>query len=298
MRLVTRGDLDGLTCAVLITAREKISEIKLIHPQDITDRAADIRDTDIIANLPYHPNCAKWFDHHLQTGNNPTPPPKFEGKYGLAPSAARLVWEYYDGAKTMPQFEELVKETDRLDSARLTPKDVTDPRDYILLGYTIDGRTGAGKAFQAYFHLLLQMLKTDPIAKIIAHPKVQERIKKLKTDEKVFKQALEQHSRLDGNVVVTDFRGFDEVPSGNRFLIYTLFPTANVSVRIHWGPRKARVIAAIGHSIFNRTCKTAIGTLVSKYGGGGHTGAGTTPLEPAKADEAILAMIAELKKNG
>lgn len=298
MRLVTRGDLDGLTCAVLITSREKISEIKLIHPQDITDRAVEIKKTDILANLPYHPHCAKWFDHHLQTGNNPTPPPKFEGRYGLAPSAARLVWEYYDGPKTMPQYEELVKETDRLDSANLTPRDVTDPTGYILLGYTIDGRTGVGKAFQAYFHLLLQLLKTEPIEKIIANPKVQERIQKLKDSEKVFKQALQGHSKLDGNVIVTDFRGFDEVPVGNRFLIYTLFPSANVSLRIHWGPRKARVIVAIGHSIFNRTCKTSIGQLVSRYGGGGHAGAGTTPLDPAKADQAIAEMLLELKKNG
>lgn len=298
MRLVTRGDLDGLTCAVLITSREKISEIKLIHPQDITDRAVEIKSTDIIANLPYHPNCAKWFDHHLQTGNNPTPPEKFEGRYGEAPSAARLVWEYYDGPKTMPQYEELVKETDRLDSARLTPRDVSDPANYILLGYTIDGRTGVGKAFQAYFHMLLQLLKTEPIDKIIANPKVQERIKKLKDSEKVFKQALQGHSKLDGNVIVTDFRGFDDIPVGNRFLIYTLFPTANVSMRIHWGPRKARVIVAIGHSIFNRTCKTSIGTLVSRFGGGGHTGAGTTPLDPAIADQAIADMLSELKKNG
>ena len=67
MRLVTRGDLDGLTCAVLICLNEKIDRIILIHPQDITDDRVVIEEEDIIANLPYHPNCAKWFDHHLHT---------------------------------------------------------------------------------------------------------------------------------------------------------------------------------------------------------------------------------------
>jgi hypothetical protein len=38
MRLVTRGDLDGLAIAVLISARAEIAEILLVHPQDITDK--------------------------------------------------------------------------------------------------------------------------------------------------------------------------------------------------------------------------------------------------------------------
>ena len=67
MRLVTRGDLDGLTCAVLITSCEDIDEIVLVHPQDITDKRLHITDDDIIANLPYQTGVGKWFDHHLLT---------------------------------------------------------------------------------------------------------------------------------------------------------------------------------------------------------------------------------------
>ena len=32
MRLVTRGDLDGVTSAVLLTTMEKIYSIELVHP--------------------------------------------------------------------------------------------------------------------------------------------------------------------------------------------------------------------------------------------------------------------------
>ena len=48
MRLVTRGDLDGLTSAVIITMKEAVGDILLVHPQDITDRTVDIRPDDII----------------------------------------------------------------------------------------------------------------------------------------------------------------------------------------------------------------------------------------------------------
>jgi len=37
-----------------------------------------------------------------------------------------------------------VRETDRLDSADLTPDDVLTPKGYVKLGFTIDGRSGLG----------------------------------------------------------------------------------------------------------------------------------------------------------
>lgn len=297
MRLVTRGDLDGLTCASIITSNEDIAEVLLIHPQDITDAKVEIRDTDILANLPYHPNCAKWFDHHLQTDNNPKAPEKFDGAYGHAPSAAGLVYEYYGGEGSMPDLAELVRQTDRLDSAQLSRDEIEDPEDYILLGYTIDGRSGLG-AFEGYFHLLIDLLKTKPIDEILEHPKVKERCERMRSELAAFRETLSTHSRVDGNVVVTDFRDLDHLPVGNRFLIYALYPEVNVSLRVHWGPGRRFAVAAVGYSILNRTCNTNVGELLSRYGGGGHLRAGTTPLEPGRADTDLAEIVEELKRNG
>src|SRR5689334_11067325 len=145
MRLVTRGDMDGLTSAVIITMFEPIDEIVLVHPQDITDRKVPIRPDDILANVPYDPRAGMWFDHHLLTESNQKPPASFKGRHRIAPSAARLVYEYYleqhPNDPRLLRLWKLVEETDRLDAAQLTPDDVTNPRDYILLGYTIDSRT-------------------------------------------------------------------------------------------------------------------------------------------------------------
>jgi hypothetical protein len=297
MRLVTRGDFDGLVCAVIITSNESIDDIALIHPQDITDKKVEIHGDDILANLPYHPNCAKWFDHHLKTDNNPKPPAKFEGRYGLAPSAAGLVYDYYGGRAKMPRLEELVRQADRLDSAQLSFEEVQDPKGHILLGYTIDGRTGHG-AFEDYFRLLIDLLKTKPIDEVLKHPRVKDRCERMRMDDGSFREAIRAHSRVDANVVITDFRPLDQVPTGNRFVVYVLFPQVNVSVRVHWGPDHRFVVAAVGHSIFNRTCKTNIGELMSRYGGGGHRGAGTTPLSPDHAEQDLAAIIATLKRNG
>jgi nanoRNase/pAp phosphatase (c-di-AMP/oligoRNAs hydrolase) len=301
MRLITRGDLDGLTSAIIITMKEPIDEIVLVHPQDITDKAVPIRHDDILANVPYHPDCGMWFDHHLLTESNEKPPPQFKGKYRTAPSAARLVYEYYleknPNDQELKKFEKLVEETDRLDAARLTPDDVENPKDYILLGYTIDSRTGLGN-FEGYFMKLVNWLKRMSIAEVLQEPEVKERVDRIRAEQAEFKRLLQRNSFQLNNVVVTDLREIDRLPAGNRFLIYTLFPESNVSLRVHWGPRANSVIAAVGHSIFNRTCKTSVGDLMSKYGGGGHRGAGTCVLPLEKAADAIDEILFELQANG
>ncbi|HVQ28011.1 MAG TPA: exopolyphosphatase [Vicinamibacteria bacterium] len=298
MRLVTRADLDGLACAVLMTASEKIDEILLVHPQDITDKKIPINLNDILANLPYHPSCGKWFDHHLLTESNERPPEKFEGRYGLAPSAARVVFEYYiEKNPFLRKYEHFIAETDRLDSAQLNIEDVLEPKDYILLGYTLDPRTGLG-AYQDYFKKLVEWLHSKPIEEIMEIPEVKARVDRIHEQDKAFREATLAHSRLDGNVLITDFRGLSQLPVGNRFLVYTLFPQANISMRVHWGPSHEHVSVAVGHSIFNRTSRTTVGNLMSHYGGGGHKGAGHCLLPAASAEAKIVEMIATMKKDG
>ena len=301
MRLVTRGDLDGLTSAVIITMKESVDDILLVHPQDITDKTVEIGPDDILANVPYDPRCGLWFDHHLLTESNEKPPEDFKGRYRIAASAARLVYEYYlEQSPEDPdllRLERLVDETDRLDAALLTPDDVEHPRDYILLGYTIDSRTGLG-SFDEYFRKLVEWLKTMSIGEVLAQPEVRERIERIRSDQTLFKDLLSRNSFQLNNVVVTDLREIERLPAGNRFLVYSLFPDANVSLRVHWGPRHDSVISAVGHSIFNRTCNTSVGELMSKYGGGGHRGAGTCVLPLDRAADAIDEILFELQANG
>ena len=293
MRLVTRGDMDGLTSAVLITEMENVESIWLIHPQDITDKQFIVRSDDIFANLPYHPDCGMWFDHHLLTDSNEKPPPNFKGMYRQAPSTARVIYEYYNSPK-LNRFEKLIAETDRMDSANLNVDDVLDPKDYILLGFTVDPRTGLGR-FEDYFLSLVKALKDFTIEEVLEMSEVQSRVDLMRSQWEEFKGLTTKHSRMEKNVVVTDFRDVDPIPVGNRFLVYTLFPEANVSMRIHWDPQRQHVAVVVGHAIFNRTCNANIGELMSEYGGGGHYGAGSALLWEESAEESIKEIIGKLQ---
>ena len=296
MRLVTRGDLDGVTSAVLLSTMEQIDSVELIHPQDITDKKVEITGHDIMANLPYHPNCAMWFDHHELTESNEKPYSTYRGRHAIAPSVSRVIYDYYK-SDALKKYEHLVDETDRLDSADLETGDVTDPQGVILLGFTVDSRTGMG-SFKEYFSNLVTWLMAMPPEEVLKQPEVLARTVRMKEANAEFLYRLNKHSRKDGNVVVTDFRPLQKIPVGNRFLVYTIFADVNVSLRLQWGPDNKFVAATLGHNIFKRDCNTNIGQLCSKYGGGGHRGAGACVLAPEEADRQVGEIIAELKRNG
>ncbi len=294
MRIITRGDFDGLTAAVLVSVMEDTSEIRFAHPKDMQDGKVDVTEEDIILNLPYHPKCGMWFDHHLSQ-ENMAEISNFKGKYAVAPSAARVIYDYYNHPD-LKRFDHLVLETDRVDSAQLEIEDVKSPTGWVLISYTIDPRSGFGR-YQDYFKNMVQWIKKYSLEEILEIPEIKEKCDQFLMEQEKFKDLLLKSSHLDGNVIITDFRELDKTPIGNRFLIYTLFPKGNISFRIFKG-KTGDLVAALGHNIFDRSCKSDVGTLLAKYGGGGHKGAGTIQFPAEQADEKFGEIIEKLKENG
>ncbi len=294
MNILTRGDLDGMTASVFLTISEKIREIRFAHPKDVQDGKIPVTAEDIVVNLPYVPGCGLWFDHHVSEEEKLDVIGPFKGRFEVAPSAARVVYNHYKHAG-FEKYKELLVATDNLDSAQLTVQDVADPQGWILLGYTLDPRTGLGPEFQKYFRWLVEYAKEVSIEKILQHPEVQKRITRVRQEQEEFTKFLRAHSKLEGKVIVTDVRGGD-VPVGNRFLVYSLFPQAHSEVRIIKG-KGGVVVFAVGASIFNRTCNVNIGTMLHGYGGGGHKGAGTCQIPPEQSDAALKEVLARLNAN-
>ena len=223
MNVVTRGDLDGLACTVFIGLMEDVDKIRFSHPKDMQDGKVPITEDDVIVNLPYVPGAGMWFDHHSSQEQMIDVAGDFKGRYEVAPSAARVIYEYYDSPKLKP-YDEMLVEVDRVDSADLNMEDVTDPEGWVLLPHTCDPRSGLAR-FQDYFTLLVDLItKQTPIEEIMEHPEVKSRTEKLLGDQEDFAKPQMELSHLDGNVIVTDLRGKRDLPSGNRFLIYTLLP--------------------------------------------------------------------------
>ena len=109
---------------------------------------------------------------------------------------------------------------------------------------------------------------------------------------------LRKNTRLDKHVSITDFRNLENIPAGNRFLVYSLFPDSVVNMRIRYEKQNKEMIAVnIGHSIFNRHCNVNAGLLLADFGGGGHRGAASARFDSCKADTYLPQIIDVLQKN-
>jgi len=293
MQILTRPDFDGVVCAVLLYEAEDITEpVKWVEPNDMQRGLVDVQQGDIIANLPYDDRCTLWFDHH-HTNKIDTP---FEGAFKIAPSAAGVVYNHYKD-RFKRNYIELIKETDKIDSADLSLDEVLHPEKYgvVLLSMTVLGRDEYDKH---YWNRLVHLLRKFEIDEVLKDPEVKARCNAVVEKNKIYIDLLKQHTRLKEHVSITDFRTFDKMPTGNRFLVYSMFPKAVVSVKIRYDDEdKKRVAVSVGHSIFNRNCKVNVGRMLSAFEGGGHRAAASCRFDAEKADDYIPKIIEILLKN-
>lgn len=316
MRLVTRADFDGLVCGALLTKVEPIDAYLFVEPKFMQDGLVEIRAGDIIANLPYHPNCTLWFDHHVTntTPNFAKPIVLGKGGFRLAPSAARVVYEYYkelgnqhpigsreerttrltDSEITAfldsERIKYLLHETDRIDAGKLEPQDVLDPQGYVLVSMTTDGRNAGD---EPYWLRIIELLRDASLEEVLRDPEVSRRCQQIRDEQEQLRQLLLARTVMKGNVIFVDLRGIQEIPDGNRFLIFTLFPQGNIQVKVADDKQRENTTSiSVGYNIFNTTSKVNVGELLSHHGGGGHKVVGSCRVPNDQADAAIREIVA------
>ena len=161
-RLVTRSDFDGLVCAVLLKDLGLVNEILFVHPKDMQDGKIVITDGDITTNLPYVAGAHLAFDHHLSETIRNTGELANHIIDAAAPSAARVVYDYYGGKQRFPTIsEEMMAAVDQADSAQYSLADILYPSKWTLLNYLMDARTGLGRFrdFRVSNYQLMMALK-------------------------------------------------------------------------------------------------------------------------------------------
>jgi len=293
MRIVTRPDFDGVVCAALLIEALDIKEpVKWVEPSALQRGQVEIREGDIIANLPYADKCTLWFDHHY---TNQVDHP-FNGVFKIAPSAAGIIFEHYRD-RFKRDYSELVTATDKIDSADLTLDEVCHPEkhNYVLLSMTVfDG----DYPNEFYWNRLVYLLGKHDLGHVLKDPEVKRRCQDVVNQNERYAVDLKANTRLEKHVAITDFRHLGKTPTGNRFLVYALYPESFVQVRIrHEDKNKETIAVSVGHSIFSPHCNVNAGLLLAGFGGGGHFGAASTRFHAGKAEEFIPQIIDALLKN-
>ena len=302
-RLITRSDFDGLVCAMLLKELGLIDEIKFVHPKDVQDGKVDITSNDITTNLPFDDRVGLAFDHH-ESELLRVDAEKAKGRFiidGDAKSAARVVYDYYGGAKVFTRVsEEIMWAVDKGDSADFTKEEILDPKGWVLLNFLMDARTGLGRFHDfriSNYQLMMELIDfcvDHSIDEVLALPDVKERVDLYFEQQELFKKQLAEIAEVHDKVVVIDLREQETIYAGNRFMIYAMYPETEISVHVAWGFKKQNTAVMIGKSIINKASQVNIGDLCLSYGGGGHANAGTCQLDNDKVDAELPTIIEKL----
>ena len=300
-RLVTRSDFDGLVCAMLLKQANLIDDIAFVHPKDVQDGAVPITGRDITTNLPYSSDAHLVFDHHAsEVARNGADHPNYVID-DEAPSAARVVYDYYGGTAAFPGISsDLMTAVDQADSADYQVDDILEPKGWALLNFLMDPRTGLGRFHHfrvSNYELMMQLIDyclEHPVDQVLGLADVAERVTLYLEQSELFKAQLGRCTTVRGEVAVVDLREEETIYAGNRFMVYALHPEATVSVHVIWGRQKQNTVLAVGKSILNRANSVDIGGLMLGYGGGGHRNAGTCQVPHDEAARSLDEIVSAL----
>ena len=297
-RLVTRSDFDGLVCGMLLKELDLIDEITFVHPKDMQDGKVSITGRDITTNLPYVPGAHLVFDHHSSELERNGARPDNHVIDPKAPSAARVVYDYYGGAEAFPRIRpDLMDAVDKGDSAQFSRAEILDPTGWTLLNFLMDSRTGLGR-FRNFrisnYELMMQLIdycRDHTVDEILALPDVKERVELYFENDRLFKEQLQRVGAVHGPLIVLDLRDEEVIHAGNRFMVYALYPQCNISMHVMWGLKRQNTVFAIGKSIIDRSSTTDVGSLCLSFGGGGHHAAVTCQVANEAAEQAKTRLI-------
>jgi nanoRNase/pAp phosphatase (c-di-AMP/oligoRNAs hydrolase) len=305
-RLITRSDMDGLVCGILLKELDLIDDIMFAHPKDMQDGLIEVGPGDITTNLPFVPGAFLAFDHHASEVARAGVPRSNHIIDDKAPSAARVVYDYFGGKSRFPTVSDaMMHAVDKADSAAFNREDILEPKGWELLSFLMDARTGLGRFrdfnisnYQLMMKLIDYCRDHRSIEDILNLPDVKERVDLYLEHHTKHREMIERCAKIHGNLIVLDLREEETIYAGNRFIVYAMHPETNISIHQMWGKNRQNTVFAIGKSIVNRSSKTDVGSLCLEYNGGGHLAAGTCQVENAKADETLAELIKRINKDG
>lgn len=287
--LFTKSDFDGLVCAALLKNAGMVNNIVFVHGFDVEQGRVEIKEGDIMCNLPETAPCKLCFNYGAGLND--------------AKSSARLVYDYI-GENASYENKDLVLDllhaVDKAQSGEFTIEDVLEPKAWDMLNFIMDSRTGLGRvrAFRmsnyAIMMRLVDFLLSYSPDKILEMPDIKERLDYYEDSKDEYREMLEYNSREDGGILIIDLRDEQYLKPANRFMKYAIYPDCEVAIQIMWGLRQKNTVFALGSSIFSKSMLD-LENIISEFGGMGHRYSGSIQVENANADEVLTKLIEKIK---
>ncbi len=303
-RLLTRADFDGIVSAVLLRERGLIGDVEFAQPNDMQAGRVAVSGTDITSNLPFVEGVHLAFDHHASEVTRVGPQDNLVID-GNAPSAARVIYDYYGGREGFAEISvEMMDAVDKADTADYGEMDILAPDRWTMLNFIVDPRTGLHRfrefaiSNEQLMRDLTYYCRRHPIEEILHIPDVEERLHLYWEHKEQAEHQTRRQARVRKNLVIVDFRAEPVLYCCNRFMVYALYPEANISLYLMPGSRAGLTEIAVGRSIVNRSSRVDVGHLLLEYGGGGHATAGTCQVPEAEVEDVVAALADRIVADG
>ncbi|HCL57319.1 MAG TPA: exopolyphosphatase [Spirochaetia bacterium] len=291
-KVLTRGDFDGIVCAALLKEIQMVKEVSFVHPKDMLDGKIEVSGNDIIADLPYHPNAHFVFDYHYRKSGDQEIKNKNFIVDEKALSTSRVVYNHFKNDGVFSGLEEeLLDAVDKANAGYFTMEDVLYPKRWEMLNFLLDPRTGLGRfkdfklSYQEFILKMTDWISRYPVEKILEMSDVLERTQLYESYQEKFQEQILSCAAIQGNLVILDLRKEEMIYPGNRFMIYALFPTCNLSMYLLNSYDKKNTVITLGKSIFKRTSLVNLQQIMAFYGGSAHQYAGECQVENAAAEK-------------
>ncbi len=289
-RIITHTDFDGVCSAVILRAVLGPLPIIFAEPWTIEDGTCRVLSSDAVIDLPLpRSGCALWFDHH-PTGGDPAGDPAYHLD-ATQPSCAGYLYRTYASTHNLQRFAPLIRDVDKIDSARFTPEDIRHPGPANRISITIQ----RDPAEDPYRRILVEALAACSVEEVAELPQVRERWSRYERAYAANLAATEAVLTTRGDVLLVDYTGLPgEPPETTPFDLFLHHETAQYAIRAKRDGDADRVKISVSGNPFTRPTRVHLGTLVKRYGGGGHQGAGGCGIAASEKDRVLAEMLAAL----
>jgi hypothetical protein len=166
-------------------------------------------------------------------------------------------------------------------------EEVENPQGWFLLSNTLE-TSAEKKVDDDYRRRVIALIrKTPDISALLGDKEVAARAANVLAEFSLFRKILSENTVMIGKVAYSDLRSRPDLPRGNNYLVYSLFPDAVTSVRLM--PEKDdkdSIKISVGHNIYHEPkCGFDVGAAMKAIGGGGHRSVGGASVRKEEAEK-------------
>ena len=203
-RIIADSDLDGLCAAAVLKSFNPDAEVIFSHAALVRSGRIDdlITKSTAMVDLPFHPNCGWYLDHH-QT-NRPTSEEEedFIASGGIcnweaSPSAARVAYDLLSKSIDLSHLEEIMPIVDALDSGKISLEEFLADSPVLQLSRTLSLRE------EEYMQNVLELFASKKsISEILSNEDVSKHISRVANQRKEIEDYISNNTEIIDRLAV------------------------------------------------------------------------------------------------